>query len=68
MAIPHGDICGSQQIGRIDLSKFSSQTSLSSSSDSSTASSSDFFFVNMKIRNALTITLNMNVDCTSNNF
>ena len=45
MAIPHGDICGSQQIGRIDLSKFSSQTSLSSSSDSSTASSSDFFLL-----------------------
>ena len=57
MAIPHGALCESQQIGKIDLFEISSQTLLSSSSDSSSSSGLDRIFTNMKTRNALTITL-----------
>ena len=52
--------------------KLSSRTSFSFSSDSSSSSRSERIFANLKIRNALTITLspeceNMNVDCTLDN-
>ena len=71
--IPNGDFCGSQQIGNTNLFKLSSQILPSSSSDSSSSNStSERLVVNMKIRNALTITLtpeceDINVDCTSYN-
>ena len=71
--IPYGAFWGSQQIGKINLVKLSSQTLPSSSSDSSSSNStSEILVANMKIRNALTITLtpeceNINVDCTSYN-
>ena len=69
MSIPYGALCGSQQIGNINVFTLSSRTSLSSSSGSSSSSSSKIIFANLKIRNTLTITLtaeyeNMNVDST----
>ena len=72
MNIPHDALCGSQQIGEINLFKFSYQTLPSSSSDSSLSeSSSERLFANMKIRNAFILTpecKNINVDCTSHIF
>ena len=73
VAIPHGALCESQKIGKIDLFEISSQTLLSSSSDGSSSFGSDRIFANMKTRNALIITLtpeyeNMNIDCTSDIF
>ena len=69
MDIPYGALCGSQQIGKINLFKLPSWTSLSFSTDSSSSSNLEKIFANLKIRDALTITLppeceNMNVDCT----
>ena len=72
IAIPHGTLCESQQIGKIDLFKLSSQIWLSSSSGSNLSSSSDRMFAYMKNFIALTIILtpeckNINVDYTSDN-
>ena len=71
IAIPHGALCGSQQIRKINLFKLSYQTLPSSSSDSgSSESSSERLFKNIKIKNAFTLTPeyeNFNVDCTPPN-
>ena len=73
MAIQHGALCGSQKISKIDLLKNSSQKLLFCSISSSSSFSSERMFSNMKMCNALTITLtpeceNRNVDYTSDNF
>ena len=71
MAISHGALCGSQQIGKINLFKLSYQTLPSSSSDSSSSEySSERLFKNIKIKNAFTLTPEcekFNVDCTPPN-
>ena len=71
MDIPHDALCGSQQIGKINLFKLSSQTlHLSSFDSSSSESSSERLFKNIKIQNAFTLTPKcekINVDCTSPN-
>ena len=71
MDIPHDALCGSQQIGKINLFKLSSQTlPLSSFDSSSSESSSERLFKNIKIQNAFTLTPKcekINVDCTSPN-
>ena len=71
ISIPHGALCGSQQIGKINLFKLSSQTLYSSSSDSSSSeSNSERLFKNIKIKNAFTLTpecVNFDVNCTPPN-
>ena len=49
--IPHGSLCGSQQIGKINLFKLASQTLPSSFSDSSSSESrSERLFKNVKLK------------------
>ena len=71
MSIPHGALCGSQQIEKNNVFKLSSQTLTFSSSDSSSSeSSSQRLLKNIKIKNASTFTPECeknNVVCTSPN-
>ena len=71
MSIPHGALCGSQQIAKFNMFKLSSQTLSSSSSDSSSPeSNSERLFKNIKIKDAFTLTpecVNFDVNCTPPN-
>ena len=71
MSIPHGALCGSHQIEKINLFKLKPQTLSSSSSDSSSSqSSSERLFKDIVVKNAFTLTpecVNYDVDCKSPN-